>query len=138
MPPPLVRIASCSPRLARKRASVSAAAPFVWPTPDLTGFPAPRENEAGHDLAFYDAALLFETGLLMAAYVALLAALVRRLLAFAEADLGAVLDIEREVELSGPLHSKGVLILSAFLGSCGSSCSPDDCGGGCGGGCGSR
>ncbi|MBI4955588.1 MAG: AAA family ATPase [Myxococcales bacterium] len=29
---------------------------------------------------------------------------------------GEVVDIEREVELGGPLHSKGVLILSAFLG----------------------
>ena len=29
---------------------------------------------------------------------------------------GDVIDIEREVELSGPLHSKGVLILSGFLG----------------------
>jgi lon-related putative ATP-dependent protease len=29
---------------------------------------------------------------------------------------GDVLDIEREVELGGPLHSKGVLILSGFLG----------------------
>lgn len=29
---------------------------------------------------------------------------------------GRVVDIEREVELGGPLHSKGVLILSAFLG----------------------
>ena len=28
---------------------------------------------------------------------------------------GEVLDIEREVELGGPLHTKGVLILSAFL-----------------------
>ncbi len=28
---------------------------------------------------------------------------------------GNVVDIEREVELSGPIHSKGVLILSAFL-----------------------
>ncbi len=28
---------------------------------------------------------------------------------------GEVIDIEREVELGGPLHSKGVLILSAFL-----------------------
>ncbi|MBI2307101.1 MAG: AAA family ATPase [Rhodocyclales bacterium] len=28
---------------------------------------------------------------------------------------GEVVDIEREVELGGPLHSKGVLILSAFL-----------------------
>jgi predicted ATP-dependent protease len=27
-----------------------------------------------------------------------------------------VVDIEREVELSGPIHSKGVLILSGFLG----------------------
>ena len=30
---------------------------------------------------------------------------------------GEVLNIEREVELSGPIHSKGVLILSSFLGS---------------------
>jgi lon-related putative ATP-dependent protease len=30
---------------------------------------------------------------------------------------GDVVDIEREVELSGPIHSKGVLILSGFLGS---------------------
>jgi len=30
---------------------------------------------------------------------------------------GEVLDIERQVELGGPLHSKGVLILSSFLGS---------------------
>lgn len=30
---------------------------------------------------------------------------------------GKVIDIEREVELGGPLHSKGVLILSGFLGS---------------------
>ncbi|UCG76119.1 MAG: AAA family ATPase [Gemmatimonadota bacterium] len=29
---------------------------------------------------------------------------------------GKVLDIEREVELSGPIHSKGVLILAGFLG----------------------
>jgi len=29
---------------------------------------------------------------------------------------GEVIDIEREVDLSGPIHSKGVLILSAFLG----------------------
>jgi predicted ATP-dependent protease len=29
---------------------------------------------------------------------------------------GVVMDIEREVELGGPLHSKGVLILSGFLG----------------------
>lgn len=29
---------------------------------------------------------------------------------------GDVIDIEREVELSGPIHSKGVLILSGFLG----------------------
>jgi lon-related putative ATP-dependent protease len=30
---------------------------------------------------------------------------------------GTVVDIEREVELGGPIHSKGVLILSSFLGS---------------------
>jgi lon-related putative ATP-dependent protease len=29
---------------------------------------------------------------------------------------GEVIDIEREVELSGPIHSKGVLILSSYLG----------------------
>ena len=29
---------------------------------------------------------------------------------------GEVVDIEREVELAGPIHSKGVLILSGFLG----------------------
>jgi len=29
---------------------------------------------------------------------------------------GEVIDIERQVELGGPLHSKGVMILSAFLG----------------------
>ena len=29
---------------------------------------------------------------------------------------GEVVDIEREVELGGPLHSKGVLILSAYIG----------------------
>lgn len=29
---------------------------------------------------------------------------------------GEVIDIEREVELAGPIHSKGVLILSGFLG----------------------
>ncbi len=29
---------------------------------------------------------------------------------------GEVIDIERKVELGGPIHSKGVLILSAFLG----------------------
>lgn len=30
---------------------------------------------------------------------------------------GKVMDIEREVELGGPIHSKGVLILTGFLGS---------------------
>ncbi len=30
---------------------------------------------------------------------------------------GEVIDIERKVELSGPLHSKGVMILSSYLGS---------------------
>jgi predicted ATP-dependent protease len=30
---------------------------------------------------------------------------------------GEVIDIERQVELGGPLHSKGVLILSSYLGS---------------------
>jgi len=31
---------------------------------------------------------------------------------------GKVVDIEREVELGGPVHSKGVLILSGFLAGC--------------------
>jgi lon-related putative ATP-dependent protease len=30
---------------------------------------------------------------------------------------GEIIDIEREVELGGPLHSKGVMILSSYLGS---------------------
>jgi predicted ATP-dependent protease len=30
---------------------------------------------------------------------------------------GEVIDIEREIELSGPIHSKGVLIITGFLGS---------------------
>jgi predicted ATP-dependent protease len=30
---------------------------------------------------------------------------------------GEVIDIERQVELGGPIHSKGVLILASFLGS---------------------
>ena len=33
----------------------------------------------------------------------------------ARPGIGRVLDIEREVELGGPLHSKGVLILSGFI-----------------------
>jgi len=37
---------------------------------------------------------------------------------------GDVVDIEREVELGGPLHSKGVLILAAFLGANYASDSP--------------
>jgi len=39
-----------------------------------------------------------------------------RLTASVRLGTGRVVDIEREVELGGPLHSKGVLILSAFLG----------------------
>lgn len=39
-----------------------------------------------------------------------------RITATARLGRGEVVDIEREVELSGPIHSKGVLILSAFLG----------------------
>ncbi len=38
-----------------------------------------------------------------------------RITARARAGKGEVVDIEREVELGGPLHSKGVLILSGFL-----------------------
>jgi lon-related putative ATP-dependent protease len=39
-----------------------------------------------------------------------------RITAQVQLGRGKVLDIEREVELSGPIHSKGVLILAAFLG----------------------
>jgi predicted ATP-dependent protease len=39
-----------------------------------------------------------------------------RITARARMGKGEVIDIEREVELSGPIHSKGVLILSGFLG----------------------
>ncbi len=38
-----------------------------------------------------------------------------RITASARLGTGRVIDIEREVELGGPLHSKGVLILSGFL-----------------------
>jgi lon-related putative ATP-dependent protease len=38
-----------------------------------------------------------------------------RITARVRAGKGEVVDIEREVELGGPLHSKGVLILSGFL-----------------------
>ena len=38
-----------------------------------------------------------------------------RITATVHLGTGEVVDIEREVELSGPLHSKGVLILSGFL-----------------------
>jgi predicted ATP-dependent protease len=39
-----------------------------------------------------------------------------RITARAWVGKGEVIDIEREVELGGPLHAKGVLILSGFLG----------------------
>ena len=39
-----------------------------------------------------------------------------RLTARVRLGKGEVLDIQREVELSGPIHSKGVLILAGFLG----------------------
>ncbi|MCJ7738504.1 MAG: AAA family ATPase, partial [Anaerolineae bacterium] len=39
-----------------------------------------------------------------------------RITARVRAGKGKVADIEREVELGGPLHSKGVLILTSFLG----------------------
>ena len=38
-----------------------------------------------------------------------------RITALARPGRGKIVDIEREVELGGPLHSKGVMILSAFL-----------------------
>lgn len=40
-----------------------------------------------------------------------------RITATARLGRGRVVDIEREVELGGSIHSKGILILSAFLGS---------------------
>ncbi len=40
-----------------------------------------------------------------------------RITATARIGEGEVIDIEREIELGGPIHSKGVMILSAFLGS---------------------
>jgi len=40
-----------------------------------------------------------------------------RVTARVRAGKGEVVDIEREVELGGPLHSKGVMILSAYLSS---------------------
>jgi lon-related putative ATP-dependent protease len=40
-----------------------------------------------------------------------------RITATVRLGAGKVIDIEREVELGGPLHSKGVLILSAYLAS---------------------
>ena len=40
-----------------------------------------------------------------------------RITARARMGKGEVVDIEREVELGGPIHSKGVLILGGFLGS---------------------
>jgi lon-related putative ATP-dependent protease len=39
-----------------------------------------------------------------------------RITARVQVGKGEVVNIEREVEMSGPIHSKGVLILSAFLG----------------------
>jgi predicted ATP-dependent protease len=39
-----------------------------------------------------------------------------RITAQARLGKGEVVDVQREVKLSGPIHSKGVLILSAFLG----------------------
>jgi lon-related putative ATP-dependent protease len=43
-------------------------------------------------------------------------ALPTRVTATAHLGEGHVIDIEREVELGGPIHSKGVLILSSFIG----------------------
>ncbi len=47
-----------------------------------------------------------------------------RLTARVRIGQGDVVDIEREVELGGPLHSKGVLILAAYLGANYASDSP--------------
>lgn len=40
-----------------------------------------------------------------------------RITALARPGKGKIVDIEREVELGGPIHSKGVMILSSFLSS---------------------
>jgi len=40
-----------------------------------------------------------------------------RITALTRPGKGKIIDIEREVELGGPIHSKGVMILSSFLGS---------------------
>lgn len=47
-----------------------------------------------------------------------------RITATVRVGKGDVIDIEREVELGGPIHSKGVLILSSFLGARYSSDTP--------------
>ena len=41
-----------------------------------------------------------------------------RLTASAYLGRGGVVDIERQAKLGGPIHTKGVLIISGFLGSC--------------------
>ncbi|MFM2005226.1 MAG: hypothetical protein RLZZ09_881 [Pseudomonadota bacterium] len=38
-----------------------------------------------------------------------------RITATTRLGTGKIVDIERDAELGGPLHSKGVMILSAFL-----------------------
>jgi len=43
--------------------------------------------------------------------------LASRITARTRVGKGEIIDIERKVELGGPLHSKGVMILSAYLGS---------------------
>jgi predicted ATP-dependent protease len=47
-----------------------------------------------------------------------------RITAQARLGRGDVIDIEREVELGGPIHSKGVLILGGFLGGRFGRCAP--------------
>jgi predicted ATP-dependent protease len=39
-----------------------------------------------------------------------------RITATARMGNGEVIDIQREIELAGPIHSKGVLILASYLG----------------------
>jgi lon-related putative ATP-dependent protease len=55
-------------------------------------------------------------GLVVASYGTFMFGHPTRITARVRIGEGEVLDIEREVELGGPIHSKGVLILGGFLG----------------------
>jgi predicted ATP-dependent protease len=65
---------------------------------------------SGEKIASVNGLFVIETGRLEFAQPARITATVR-------IGDGEIIDIEREVDLGGPLHSKGVLILSSYLGS---------------------